>query len=108
MIPCAEINRRARKRKGKLQEQGRANSNPGNEEGHASIRVFRREAPKGAANCHAALKYEKIGCQHTRANPVGRQILDHRIEKRHEYRPRTPSEKHQGTQKREIVQGCCT
>src|SRR6266481_1279654 len=97
MIPCAEINRRARKPKGELQEQGRADSDPGNEEGHASIRVFCCEAPNGAANCYAALEYKKIGCKNACANPVGRQILNYRIEKRHDYRPGTPSEKHQGT-----------
>src|SRR5271169_6462600 len=97
MIPCTEINRRARKPKGELQEQGRANSDPGNEEGRASICVFCGNAPKGAAYCHAALKYKKIGCQHTCANPVGRQGLNHRIKKRHKYRPASASEKHQGT-----------
>src|SRR5580692_8598674 len=97
MIPCAEINRHVRKTKGELQEQGCADSDPGNEEGHASIRVFCCEAPNSAANCDAALKYKKIGCKHARANPVRRQILNHRIEKGHKYRPASPSEKHQGT-----------
>src|SRR5580700_2660615 len=60
MIPHTEINRRAWKPKGELQEQGRADSDPGNEEGDTSIRVFCREAPNGAANCDAALKYKKI------------------------------------------------
>src|SRR5580692_6793048 len=40
MIPHAEINRRARKPEGELQEQGRPDSNPGNQESHACIRVF--------------------------------------------------------------------
>src|SRR5271169_2324490 len=97
MILCTEINRRARKPKGELQEQGRADSDPGNEEGHASIRVFCREAPNGAANCDAALKHKKISCKHACTNPVRRQILNHRIEKGHKYRPASASEKHQGT-----------
>src|ERR1700733_12543976 len=40
MIPRAEIDRRAWKPKSKLQEQGRAHPNPGNEEGHANVGAF--------------------------------------------------------------------
>ena len=57
--------------------------------------MVRQEAPKRATNGHAALIDEKIGRQDSGANPVGRHVLDHGVEKRHEDSPRGASEEHQ-------------
>ena len=59
------------------------------------IRMQGDISPKGAPHGNTPLKYEEIDGKYSCANPIGRKLLHHDIEKGHDRGPRGTTQEHQ-------------